>query len=233
MIVAVIGLGTFGGKTAVRLFEKGAEVIAIDKDNVLVEKIKDRVTHAVALDVVDERSLRSVNISDVDVAVVAIGDHIEQSIMAVTMLRKLGVGRVLARATSNLHEHVLMEIGASETVRVEEEMGEIIASKIVAPHVLERYNFAAGYSIIEIKLGKKFRGQTVAETKIRQTYSLNIVALQKRVPFISEEGKSSFRIEVNDFPTPTDVIGFEDIIVLVGSEKNFNRFFDDLDLEET
>ena len=77
MIVAVIGLGTFGAKTAVRLFEKGAEVIAIDKDDLLVEKIKDRVTHAVSLNVTDERSLRSVNISDVDVAIVGIGDNVD------------------------------------------------------------------------------------------------------------------------------------------------------------
>ena len=231
MIVAVIGLGTFGGKTATRLFEKGAEVIAIDKDDVLVEKIKDRVSHAISLDVIDERSLRSVNISDVDVAIVAIGDRIEQSILAVTMLRKLGVGRVVARATSNLHEHILMEIGASETIRVEEAMGEIIASKIVAPHVLERYNFAAGYSIIEIKLGKTFGGKTVAESNLRQDYSLNIVALQRRVPFISEDGKSSYKIEVNDSPISTDVINLDDIVVLIGSENNFNRLFSDL--EET
>ena len=94
MLVAVIGLGTFGAKTAVGLFEKGAEVIAIDKNDELVDKIKDRTTHAVSLDVTDERSLRSVNISDVDTAVVAIGDNIQMSIMAVTMLRKLGVGRI-------------------------------------------------------------------------------------------------------------------------------------------
>lgn len=228
MLVAVIGLGTFGAKTAVRLYEKGSEVIAIDRDVDLVSKIKDRVTHAVALDVTDERSLRSVNISDVDVAVVAIGDHIEMSIMAVTMLRKLGVGRVIARATSVLHEHVLHEIGASEIIKVEEEMGEIIASKIIAPHLLQRYNFAAGYSIVEIKLGKKFEGKTLVESKIRQNYSLNIVALQKRVPYITEDGKSAFRVEINDCPMPMDVIESDDIVVLVGSEKNFNKLFQDL-----
>lgn len=228
MIVAVIGLGTFGAKTAMRLYEKGAEVIAIDKDEELVDRIKDRVTHAVSLDVTDERALRSVNISDVDVAVVAIGDHIEMSILAVTMLRKLGVGRVIARATSVLHEHVLHEIGASEIIKVEEEMGEIIASKIVAPHVLQRYNFAAGYSIVELKLGKKFEGRTLVESKIRQTYNLNIVALQKRVPYIAEDGKATFRIEINDSPMPMDVIEADDIVVLVGSEKNFNKLFAEL-----
>ena len=118
MIVAVIGLGTFGAKTATKLYEKGAEVIAIDRNGDLVDKIKDRVTHAVAVDVTSERALRSINISDVDIAVVALGDNIEVSIMAVAMLRKLGAGRVIARATNPLHEHILEEIGASEIIKV-------------------------------------------------------------------------------------------------------------------
>lgn len=228
MIVTVIGLGTFGSKTATRLFEKGAEVIAIDQNAELVDKIKERVTHAIVVDVTDERAIRSQNISDVDVAIVAIGDNIETSILAVAMLRKLGVGKIIARATSKLHEHVLKEIGASEIIKVEEEMGEIVSSKIVAPHVLQRYNFAAGYSIVEIKLGKKFEGKTLVESQIRQNYSLNIVALQKRVPYITEDGKSAFRVEINDSPLPMDVIESDDIVVLVGSEKNFNKLFADL-----
>lgn len=228
MLAAVIGLGTFGAKTAVSLYDKGAEIIAIDKDQTLVDEIKDRVTHAVALDVTNERALRSVHISDVDVAVVAIGDNIEKSILAVAMLRKLGVGRVIARATSPLHAHVLMEVGASETIKVEEEMGEIIASKIVAPHVLQRYNFAAGYSIVELKLGKKFEGKTLVESQIRQNYNLSIVALQKRVPFITEDGKSAYKVQINDSPLPMDIIESDDVVVLVGSEKNFNRLFGDL-----
>jgi trk system potassium uptake protein TrkA len=228
MMVAVIGLGTFGAKTAMRLYEKGAEVVAIDRDDRLVEILKDRVTHAAALDVTNERSLRSVNISDVDVAVVAIGDNIEMSILAVAMLRKMGVGRVIARATSTVHEHVLHEIGASEIVRVEEEMGEILASKIVAPHILRRFNFASDYFLMQIKLGKKFAGKTLVESQIRQKYSLNVVALQRNIPFITEDGKASFRVEINDGPMPMDIINEDDVGVLVGSEKNFNRFFEDL-----
>lgn len=228
MIAAVIGLGTFGEKTATSLFDKGAEVVAVDNNPELVDKIKDRVTHAVCLDVTEERSLRSITISDVDVAIVAIGDNVEKSILAVAMLRKLGVGRVIARATSLLHEHVLQEIGASEIIKVEEEMGEIIASKVVAPHVLQRYNFAAGYSIVELKLGKEFEGKTLVESQIRQNYNLNIVALQKRVPYITEDGKSAYKVVINDSPLPMDVIESDDIVVLVGSEKNFNRLFADL-----
>ena len=228
MIVAVIGLGTFGAKTAIRLYEKGAEVVAIDQNPELVDKLKDRVTHAVNMDVTDERSLRSVHISDVDVAIIAIGDNIEMSILAVAMLRKLGVGRVIARATGKLHEHVLKEIGASEIIKVEEEMGEIIASKVVAPHVLQRYNFAAGYSLVEIKLGKKFEGRTIVEGQLKQVYRLNVVALQKRIPYITEEGKSAYRVEINYNPLPMDVIEEGDVVVLVGSEEGLGHLFNDL-----
>jgi trk system potassium uptake protein TrkA len=98
MIIAVIGLGTFGAKTAVRLFEKGAEVLAIDSNPELVDRIKDRVSHAICIDVTQEKSLRAVNISDVDTAIVAIGDNIEMSIMAVAMLRKLGEPKLIVLA---------------------------------------------------------------------------------------------------------------------------------------
>ena len=63
MLVAIIGLGAFGEKTANSLFEKGAEVVAIDNNPVLIDKVKDRVTQAVCLDVTDERSLRTIPVS--------------------------------------------------------------------------------------------------------------------------------------------------------------------------
>jgi len=66
------------------------------------------------------------------------------------------------------------------------------------------------------------------ESKIRQNYNLSIVALQKRLPFITEDGKASYRIEINDCPMPMDVIDQDDVIVLVGSEKNFNKLFTDI-----
>ena len=74
MIVSVIGLGKFGARVATRLCEQGIEVLAIDKNINLVEQIKDLVTHSICIDVTDEKALRSVNITDVDVAIVAIGD---------------------------------------------------------------------------------------------------------------------------------------------------------------
>ena len=81
---------------------------------------------------------------------------------------------------------------------------------------------------MELSLGKKFAGKTLVETKIRHTYALNVVALQKKIPFITEAGKAAFRYDINDDPKPMDLIEDGDVLVLVGSEKNFNKFFLDM-----
>ena len=74
--VAVIGLGNFGSTVARELTDKGAKVIAIDKDRERVEAIKESVSYAAALDSINQAALRSVGIQDVDVAVVCIGDDV-------------------------------------------------------------------------------------------------------------------------------------------------------------
>ena len=58
MRIAVIGLGRFGRSLAISLAERGAEVIAIDKDREAVDAVKDKVALAVILDSRDEGALR-------------------------------------------------------------------------------------------------------------------------------------------------------------------------------
>jgi len=123
---------------------------------------------------------------------------------------------------------VVHEIGASGVIKVDEGMGDMIASKSAAPHILEKFRFSAGYSIMEISLGKKYAGKSLVEARIRYNYSLNVVAVQKKIPYITENGRAAFRFEVNDDPKPMDLIEEGDILVVVGSEKNFNRFFADM-----
>ena len=71
----IIGLGRFGSSIAKTLYSLGNDVLAIDKDEDIVQEIADSVTHAVQLDATDENALRSLGIRNFDVAVVTIGDN--------------------------------------------------------------------------------------------------------------------------------------------------------------
>ena len=57
---AVIGLGRFGTSVAKTLSEKEQQVIAIDKNEELVQGVMEYVTKAVCLDATDEKAVKSV-----------------------------------------------------------------------------------------------------------------------------------------------------------------------------
>ncbi|MBI4208423.1 MAG: TrkA family potassium uptake protein [Deltaproteobacteria bacterium] len=224
MQIAIIGVGRFGTKLATTVARLGAEVIAVDTREHNVEEVKDRVAQAVVADCTDERAMRAIGISDVDVAVVAIGEDLEMSVMSTVVLRRLGVSKIVARAVSQIHEQILKEMGASQIIRIEEQMGEQVAHWLVAPDVLQRISFPGGYTLVEMRVPEKFMGKTLVESRVREDYGLTVAAIQKRIPEINEEGKSHYRIKTMTPPNPTDQMGEDDILVVIGEDEKIDQF---------
>ena len=74
------------------------------------------VTYAVELEAMDEKSLRSVGIQNVDTAVVSIGENIEASILVVMILKEMGIKHIIAKAVTRLHGKVLENLGVNKVV---------------------------------------------------------------------------------------------------------------------
>ena len=89
---AVIGLGQYGYQLAVTLAELGADVLGLDQNEAICETIK-RVdgVHPLCLDATDENALRSSGLEDVEVAIVAIGQHLEVSIVVTALLKRMAI----------------------------------------------------------------------------------------------------------------------------------------------
>lgn len=224
--IAVIGIGSFGHKVASTLASMGVDVIAIDNNPVLIDNVKEQVRQAVVADATDEKVLRSLGISDVDIAVIGIGENMEVSILTTVVLRRLGVGKIIARAISPLHGEVLREIGASRVIHIEEQMGEQVAKSIVASNVFEHMTFPAGYSLVEMATPKEFAGKTLQELQLRQRFGALCVALERKRPAIDRSGHSLLKDDVNLMPAPTDIIHADDILVLVGTEAGIRQIME-------
>ncbi|RMF85982.1 MAG: TrkA family potassium uptake protein [Nitrospinota bacterium] len=219
MRFAVIGLGRFGFKVATTLAEKGTEVIAIDSNPELVEAIKDQVSEAVCLDSTDEKALRAIGIQDVDAVVVAIGNNIEASILTTAILKRLGVGRIIARAMTSLQGQILQEVGARRVVYIEEQMGEQVARSLVAPNIQEHITLSTGHSLVQLIPKKGFIGKTIREIDFRAKYGVNVIAIERRIPTITDKGENAFETQINDLPSPDDRIEENDILWVVGNEE--------------
>jgi len=221
-VYGVFGLGVFGVEVARTLAERGGKVIAIDKRPNMIEKVKNVVTQAILIDTTDEESLRSAPIEDLDIAVVAIGENVEASILTTAILKKLGVSYIISRAISDIHAQVLKQIGANEVFNIEIEEGKRIANRLVSPDILDKTYIGKNQVVSEVVVPKNFVGKSIAQLDLRKKYNINVVSI-KRVQIAVDDFGNPVDREIVNFPSPTTVLQKDDILVLVGSESDIDN----------
>ncbi len=224
-VFAVFGLGTFGLEVCRVISEKGGKVIAIDNQTELIEKVKNLVTQAILIDSTDEQSLKNAPIEDIDVAVVGIGQNIESSILTTAVLKNLGVPYIIARAVSDIHAQVLKQVGATEVINIEIEEGKRIASRMVSPDILDKVYLGQNQILAEVICSKNMSGKTILDIDLRKKLNVNIISIKHTSTKIDELGNPVVE-NIVDFPAPTTVIQKDDILVVVGREKDIDKLKD-------
>ncbi|MHC1735930.1 MAG: TrkA family potassium uptake protein [Erysipelotrichaceae bacterium] len=176
---AILGLGIFGSTIAKTLSEYNCEVIGIDKDITCVERVSEFATQAVQADFTDIDQLRAIGVEDADVAVVATGSRLEESIMAILNLKELGVPYILAKAKNKMYMQILLKIGADKVVRPEKEMGERVAKTLLSRNVIEMVDIDDEYSIMELHAPRNWVGKALMDLELRTKYGVNILGIRK------------------------------------------------------
>lgn len=207
----VIGLGRFGSSVAKTLYELGHDVLAIDKDEDLVQEISDSVTHAVQMDATDENALRTLGLRNFDVAVITIGSSIQASVMVTLIVKELGIKYIIAKGNSEIHAKVLYKIGADRVVLPEKDMGVRVAHNLVSSNILDYIELSPDYSIIEIEVPDEWVGKTLRNLSVRATFGINIMAIRKADNI------------VNISPNADDIIEKSDILIAIGESDELNK----------
>lgn len=210
---AVIGLGRFGGSICKELSAEGMDVLAIDIEEDKVKQYKNIAAHAVIADTTDEEVLKELGIRNIDHVIVAIGEDIQASILTTLMLKEIGIKTITVKAQNDYHEKVLIKIGADHVVHPERDMGKRIAHSIMYTNILDHLEVSEDHSIVEIKAGEKMHGKSLLDLDIRAKYGCNVVA-------IKEAGAK----EINVSPMANQKINREDILIVIGSDKDLTRF---------
>lgn len=219
---AVIGLGLFGRKVATTLSKLGAEVIAIDKNFDVIDDIKDEVMIAVQLDGTDRESLEAQDIRSVDLAIVAMGEDFEETLLTVVTLKQIGVPKVISRAATSVRKEILEKVGCDRVVLPEEEVGQNVAKELVSGFFFDHIAVGDEYSIAQMLTPEEFVGKTIIELNLRENYRINIVTIKRKVSRPSLFGKEGIE-RVIAVPKPDDVLMRGDILVLFGHDKDLGR----------
>lgn len=208
----ILGLGVFGSTIAKTLASFDQEVLAIDKDPECVDRVADFVTKAVIGDITDKDFLSELGVNEFDVGIVAIGDHLEESILGVMNLKELGVNYIVAKAKNKRFMQVLEKVGADRVVRPEKEMGLKIARNLLRTNITDLIQLDDTYSVVEMKPAKEWVGKSIMELDLRKKYNINILGKRNR-----ETQKLEFFID------PKYVLQADDHFLLVADTEKIER----------
>jgi trk system potassium uptake protein TrkA len=208
--VAVLGLGRFGQAVARELTRLGHQVLAVDSNEQVVQELADEVTHAVEADVTDAEALQELGLADFDTAIVAISSHLEASVLATVLLKRLGVKRILAKAGNELHGSILEQVGASRVVYPERETGLRVAHSFAAPSVRDYLDVAPGYGFARVSVYEDWVGKSLGELDLHGNYDVSVMALHR-------DGTVSL------YPTASEILRAGDQLIIAGRDEDLER----------
>ena len=211
--VVVIGLGRFGSALAEELVRAGHEVMGVDTDHAVVQRMAPLLTHVVQIDVMDETVVESLGLSQFDAGVVGISEHIEASILTTLLLKRAGVRRVIAKANNALHGDILLRVGADRVVFPERDTGQRLAHSWGSAEILDSLDVMPGYIVTRVGVPPAAVGQTIEQYMGADSSSLTLFVIARRG-----------RVTVH--PTSAEVLRDGDTLVLSGTIADVERFFE-------
>lgn len=208
----IVGLGRFGYALAVELAASGAELVVLDQDEEKVREIRELTENAYVVKSLDKKTLSETGIQNCDVAVVCIGEKMDASILTTLHLVGLGIGTVVAKATSEEHGEILEKLGA-QVVYPEHDMAIRLAHRLEAGHMLDFVQLSEQVNISKLAIPEKMIGRTVLEVNLRGQFGLNIIAI--------ENGGT-----VTENISPNLKFRAGDILFVSGAKAGLNRMLD-------
>lgn len=203
----VVGLGQFGMALARALAANGEEVVAVDRRPERVQMASLFATEAVEMDAMDESELARLRPGTRDLCVCAIGDeNREASIVVTAMLRQMGARKLVARATDEMHERILLLVGAHEVLNPERTLGERLAARLSFHGVIDTLPLGDDLVITEMAAPTVSEGRKLVDLELPRRFQLTVLAVRRNV-------RGAGRVLL---PSAEMVIEGGDLLVLVG-----------------
>lgn len=176
---AVLGLGRYGTAVAKELVKNGADVIAVDKNEQIVQDSSVYLPICKCADITDPEVISELGISNADVVIVAMASSLEGSILAITLCKEAGVKTVIAKCANETHRKILKRVGANTVVFPENESGTRLAKNLLTSGFTDILTLSDDLSLVELAARDEWVGKSLKELNLRKKYTVNVVAFRK------------------------------------------------------
>ncbi len=227
MKIMIIGLGNFGSSLAVRLTGQGHEVLGIDRSMPKVESLKDSITRAICVNINDKSAIQELPVREMDAVVIAIGEHLGDSILATALLKEAGAKQLFCRALNDTHLTILKSLQVDNVLLPENDAAIRFSYMLVYPTVRNAYEVGDEFEVIEIEIPKRYENLSLSDLNFRKEYQLDLLMVKKAKPVRNLLGKVTFEyteILISDSSPKEILLGKNDLLVIFGSKKDIARY---------
>ena len=176
---AVFGLGRYGLAVAKELVNNGAEVLAVDVDESIVNSAISDIPFCKCADVTDAETIKQLGIANMDVVIIAMANNLEASVMSAMLCKEVGVNSVIAKCANEVHRKILSKVGVDKVVFPESESGTRLAKNLLSSGFIDIIELSNDVSLIELEVKPEWVGKTLVELNLRKKYALNVIAIRQ------------------------------------------------------
>lgn len=176
---AVFGLGRYGMTVAKELIKNGADVLAVDIEEDVVENAKSEIPLCKCADVTNKEVLTQLGVANLDTVVIAMASHLEESIMTTMLCKEMGVPNVIVKGATEFNKKILLKVGADRVVIPECESGLRLAKEIFHSGFVDVVDISNEISMVEIGVQDEWIGKNLIELNLRKTHAFNVVAIKE------------------------------------------------------
>ena len=174
---AVFGLGRYGKAVAQELVRNGAEVLAVDTDEEIVNAAIAEIPYCKCADITEPEVIKQLGIANIDVVIIAMASSLEASVMATMLCKEIGVKTVIAKCATDMDCKTLSKVGADRVVFPESESGIRLAKNLLSSGFVDIMDLSSNVSLIELEVRTEWAGKSLLELNLRKKYSINVVAI--------------------------------------------------------
>lgn len=129
------------------------------------------------------------------------------------MKKRLNVKYMIARATTEIKQEILLRIGADEVILPEKQSAVHLAARISVPNILKYLELDEDINLTEIHVDQRLAGKTLVELNLCQKHHITALILKR---------KGQYPIIISN---PDITLMIDDCLVVFGRQDAIEHYF--------
>ncbi len=158
----------------------GADVLAVDKNENIINDFAGKCTSVVCADLENEDEVEILGLKNMDIVVSATGKNLAAAIMTVAVAKEQGVPLIVAKSSSDRMSSILLKIGVDKILDPEGEGGMRSARILLSSSFKDFLEIDDNMYVVEMDARKEWIGKNLIELELRKKFRMNVIAVKEK-----------------------------------------------------